>query len=824
MSGVKEQVDLSSSQQAEVELWPCRIEDAGAPQVMVCRVGAVKTAMQQGVFDPETDRFVGDAGASIEHYFTERLGICYFTPLTKTTNLPMPSGWCSWMYYGRDVTPEEVLVNARWIADHLRDYGVSLIQIDDGWQADGRNWEGCRETFPQGMAWLADEIRKLGLLPGLWICPHGQDNAEFVQQEGCFITCDTFGGPYTVDTTRPEGIAYLHRLMKRLIDEWGYGYLKLDGVYSRGNTGYGANEGYIRHHSALADPTVTPVEAFRRYLGAVKDGVGAEAMVGGCGILAYDAVGVCDGQRAGADVDAEWDKGFLNAVQATMRGYFLHRLGWFNDPDCCLLRPPLSFGMAQAWVTLMGLTGQMLLFGDRMPDLGAERINMLKKILPVGDVRPFDLFPATTQKPIIDLKVDQLGRSYDVVGVFNYHTTQGQMTHLRFADLGLPEDTRCHVYDFWTSDYLGVYSTGVFLDVPAASCRVVTLYPAGDFPVLLSTNRHILQGWPDVEALEIDTAHNRIAGVSRVIAGEPYTLVFALPNDDMTTFQLDSASLDNEDTLSLAQGRGDARLSWIPSASGTVAWEAHFSRQPINVPFNASSYPYMLGAHDIDPWTVELFWVSFGSPNGYFVKQDGKLLGYTFDNRCRISGLEYGSIHTYTVGVADLTGRQFAKTEQIEVRVGETLPAALYLSDLAWESATTGYMVVRADKSVGGASLSTAGRRYRKGIGTHPGSKIVYHLHGNFTRLSGAFGIEDQNGISGDMPAAEKGQALFSIIADGRCLLPPTRKIHGETPAGFNVDITGVQVLELIVERPADTGKNLAPHANWLDVQVSRTL
>jgi len=228
----------------------------------------------------------------------------------------------------------------------------------------------------------------------------------------------------------------------------------------------------------------------------------------------------------------------------------------------------------------------------------------------------------------------------------------------------------------------------------------------------------------------------------------------------------------------------------------------------------------MSGVRDIDPWTVELHWVSFGSPGAFFVKQDGRLLGYAFGNRCRIGGLDQGSRHAFEVGVADVDGRCYERAARIAVRVGETLPPILHLSDLSWQSATSGYLSAKADRSVSGASLATGGKRYGKGFGTHPASRIVYDLKGAFARLAGAVGIEDQNGAPTDLPPAQSGQAVFRILADGQEILAPVRRVHGQPAHPFSVDLRGVQMLELIVEKPSDASGAFASHANWLDMQV----
>jgi len=185
--------------------------------------------------------------------------------------------------------------------------------------------------------------------------------------------------------------------------------------------------------------------------------------------------------------------------------------------------------MAQAWATLLGLTGQHLLFGDRLPDLSPDRVRLMKKVSPAAPIRPFDLFPSARLKSTFDLKINCLGRAYDVIGVFNYDERESRVTRVDFKALGLDPARRHHVYDFWNEDYLGLCEAGLFLEIPPAACRVVTLYPEDPVPVLLSTSRHILQGWPDLERFAVNRIAAVLRGASRVIAHEPYTLTFGLP-------------------------------------------------------------------------------------------------------------------------------------------------------------------------------------------------------------------------------------------------------------------------------------------------------
>ncbi len=79
-----------------------------------------------------------------------------------------------------------------------------------------------------------------------------------------------------------------------------------------------------------------------------------------------------------------------------------------------LLRQPLTIDQARVWATLQGLTGQALMASDRLMDLSDERVDIMRRVFPAVDIRPLDLFPAGRTKRIWDLKVNHLGRNYDV--------------------------------------------------------------------------------------------------------------------------------------------------------------------------------------------------------------------------------------------------------------------------------------------------------------------------------------------------------------------------------------------------------------------------
>ncbi len=71
-----------------------------------------------------------------------------------------PSGWCSWQTYGAGVTEADVMTNlasAALLADELP---LSVLRLDEGYQAAWGDWSTRSVGFPHTLQWLAGRIRK----------------------------------------------------------------------------------------------------------------------------------------------------------------------------------------------------------------------------------------------------------------------------------------------------------------------------------------------------------------------------------------------------------------------------------------------------------------------------------------------------------------------------------------------------------------------------------------------------------------------------------------------------------------------------------------
>jgi NPCBM/NEW2 domain/Putative binding domain, N-terminal/Secretion system C-terminal sorting domain len=151
----------------------------------------------------------------------------------------------------------------------------------------------------------------------------------------------------------------------------------------------------------------------------------------------------------------------------------------------------------------------------------------------------------------------------------------------------------------------------------------------------------------------------------------------------------------------------------------------------------------------------------------------------------------------------------------ISVTQSGVASCSTYVSDLTATSVTQGYGTLQKDKSVDGNPLRIGSSTYAKGLGTHAISNIKYNLvGGNYTSFQSVVGRDiDANGCN-----CGTQKLRFKVKADGVQLFDSGDMTLNQTQ-NVNVDVTGKQQLELIVEDSGD--QYYGDHADWADAKLS---
>jgi alpha-galactosidase len=146
--------------------------------------------------------------------------------------------WCAWGYE-REFTVEQV-VNT---LPKARELGFEWAVLDDGWQNNEGDWYIDTRKFPRGdddMRAFVKAIRAQGLRPRLWIAPLAADpGSDVLRHHADMLLLDDAGKMQNVSwwnalTQCPAyqpTIDYYVALTKKIIGDWGFEGLKLDGQH-----------------------------------------------------------------------------------------------------------------------------------------------------------------------------------------------------------------------------------------------------------------------------------------------------------------------------------------------------------------------------------------------------------------------------------------------------------------------------------------------------------------------------------------------------------------------------------------------------------------
>jgi alpha-galactosidase len=153
------------------------------------------------------------------------------------------------------------------LIDAAAEVGCEYFCIDAGWYAPGEWWDGVgewlpsEERFPEGIKYVLDYIRGKGLIPGLWLelevmginSPKlaETDDSWFFMRHGKRVKDRS---RYQLDYRNPKVIAHANEVIRRLVEDYGVGYIKMD--YNI-NAGIGTEtaadsygEGLLQHNRA----------------------------------------------------------------------------------------------------------------------------------------------------------------------------------------------------------------------------------------------------------------------------------------------------------------------------------------------------------------------------------------------------------------------------------------------------------------------------------------------------------------------------------------------------------------------------------------------
>lgn len=284
-------------------------------------------------------------------------------------------GWTSWYRYFNRISEAIILGNAGAVADS--GFPFRYFQIDDGWQTAVGDWRSVKPDFPRGMGPVAAAIREKGLVPGLWLAPFvASGKSDLARRHPEWLLKDRKGRPiragwnpmwggwyHALDFYHPGVQDYLSGVFHIVLDQWGYGLLKLDFLFAVCLAPPpGKTRGQVMHEAM----------AFLRRL------MGEREMLA-CGVPLGSAFGLADICRTGGDVHLDWEHRLLAflrhrervstvaSLRSTLGRWPLNRRAFVGDPDVFILRDAgqrLTLVQQNTLLTLNALLGGILFTSD----------------------------------------------------------------------------------------------------------------------------------------------------------------------------------------------------------------------------------------------------------------------------------------------------------------------------------------------------------------------------------------------------------------------------------------------------------------------------
>ena len=211
------------------------------------------------------------------------------------------------------------------------------------------------------------------------------------------------------------------------------------------------------------------------------------------------------------------------------REYFLNGRVWWNDPDPNYVRATLTLDEARTEASWTALSGQLFTSSDWLPDLPAERLDIIKRTCTPhgGTARPVD-FLENDPSRVWQLTDDSGGTRRDVIGLFNFDDAPATIS-VPLNRLDLPAASSYAAFDFWANKFLPPVTDAITATLPPHACQILALRPMLDHPFVLSTSRHITQGMIELTGEKWDPATRTLSGTSHVVGGDPYEVRIAAP-------------------------------------------------------------------------------------------------------------------------------------------------------------------------------------------------------------------------------------------------------------------------------------------------------
>ncbi len=227
------------------------------------------------------------------------------------------------------------------------------------------------------------------------------------------------------------------------------------------------------------------------------------------------------------------------------------------------------------------VTGRLLL-ANSFTQFSPETLWDISRTFPYHtenkSARPVDAFVS----PIPMVYDFEVNNKWHQVTFFNPDMEKGKKIGINISGepvngcLGLDAKKSYYIYDFWNGSFIGKLKGTIRLEqeLRPGEARMMSVREAFDRPQVISTDRHVMQGFLDMASTGWESVTKTLNGKSKIVGGDPYVITIAA--NDYKNLNCSCDDVDTRLTLS-NEKNGLIRLKLESTKNNEVAWSVTFN-------------------------------------------------------------------------------------------------------------------------------------------------------------------------------------------------------------------------------------------------------
>jgi hypothetical protein len=330
----------------------------------------------------------------------------------------------------------------------------------------------------------------------------------------------------------------------------------------------------------MEDTYSTTSAAYRKIFQLAYDGLGPESYVDER--LMEKGSDVTLGWVASMRTENDTDE--MDGITVTRCGlrWYKNRVLYNQDTDSKnIVRLEGNPDKVRAVLTMAYVTTGRFLLANSFSQFSDQTYHDVTRTFPYHTVnqsaRPVDAFVSDIPH-VYDFRVND---DWHQVTFYNSDDKNERMISIKIAGeqvegaLNLDAGQQYQVYDFWNDQFCGIYpgDSRIEQTLRPGEARMLSVRRQTGYPQVLSTNRHVMQGYLDMKDVSWDPEKKVLSGTSQVIGGDAYIITIATSGRQPRSVTTGSSTAH---AAFILEGDNLAKIHLESSENGSINWSVTF--------------------------------------------------------------------------------------------------------------------------------------------------------------------------------------------------------------------------------------------------------